>query len=52
MVVGKNKRICSFEEVFFYMLGGFFRGGIGFLKGSGGELFKSIVLREVRVGVI
>lgn len=40
------------EEVFVYMVGGFLRGGIGFLKGSGGELFKIIVFREVRVGVI
>lgn len=48
---GKNKKTCSLEEVFAYMSGGFLRGGIGFLKGSGGELLKSIATREVRVGV-
>ena len=48
---GKNKRTWSLEEVFSYMSGGFLRGGIGFLKGSGGELLKSIAPREVRVGV-
>ncbi|XP_027038809.1 HEAT repeat-containing protein 5B-like [Pocillopora damicornis] len=48
---GKNKKTCSLEEVFAYMSGGFLRGGIGFLKGSGGELLKSIAPREVRVGV-
>ncbi|PFX25411.1 HEAT repeat-containing protein 5B [Stylophora pistillata] len=48
---GKNRKTCSLEEVFAYMSGGFLRGGIGFLKGSGGELLKSIAPREVRVGV-
>lgn len=48
---GKNKRTWSLEEVFSYMSGGFLRGGIGFLKGNGGELLKSIAPREVRVGV-
>ncbi|XP_015763644.1 PREDICTED: HEAT repeat-containing protein 5B-like isoform X1 [Acropora digitifera] len=48
---GKNKKTCSLEEVFAYMTGGFLRGGIGFLKGSGGELLKTIAPREVRVGV-
>ena len=48
---GKNKKTCSLEEVFAYMSGGFLRGGIGFLKGSGGELLKSVAPREVRVGV-
>jgi len=48
---GKNKKTWSLEEVFSYMSGGFLRGGIGFLKGSGGELLKSIAPREVRVGV-
>ena len=49
--VGKGKKSCSLEEVFASMSGGFLRGGIGFLKGSGGELLKSIAPREVRVGV-
>ena len=48
---GKNKKTCSLEEVFSSMSGGFLRGGVGFLKGSGGELLKSIAPREVRVGV-
>lgn len=47
----KNKKTCSLEEVFLSMSGGFLRGGIGFLKGSGGELLKSVASREVRVGV-
>lgn len=50
-VAGKSKKTCSMEEVFAYMAGGFLRGGIGFLKGSGGELLKTIAPREVRVGV-
>lgn len=47
---GKGKKI-SLEEVLSLMSGGFLRGGIGFLKGSGGELLKSTASREVRVGV-
>lgn len=47
----KTKKTCSLEEVFSSMSGGFLRGGIGFLKGSGGELLKSVASREVRVGV-
>lgn len=47
---GKGKKI-SLEEVLSLMSGGFLRGGIGFLKGSGGELLKSSASREVRVGV-
>ena len=48
---GKNRKTCSLEEVFSCMSGGFLRGGIGFLKGSGGELLKTMAPREVRVGV-
>lgn len=51
VAAGKSKKTCSLEEVFSYMSGGFLRGGIGFLKGSGGELLKTIAPREVRVGV-
>ena len=47
----KNKKTFCLEEVLSYMSGGFLRGGIGFLKGSGGELIKTIAPREVRVGV-
>ena len=47
---GKSKKTCSLEEVFASMSGGFLRGGIGFLRGSGGELLKSVAPREVRVG--
>ena len=46
----KLKRV-SLEEVLGHMSGGFLRGGIGFLKASGGELLKSAAPREVRVGV-
>lgn len=47
----KGKRLVTLEEVLSLMSGGFLRGGIGFLKGSGGELLKSAAPREVRVGV-
>ena len=47
----KGKRVVTLEEVLSLMSGGFLRGGIGFLKGSGGELLKSAAPREVRVGV-
>ncbi|XP_035216852.1 HEAT repeat-containing protein 5B-like isoform X2 [Stegodyphus dumicola] len=50
--VGKN-RLPSLEEVLGLMASGFLRGGIGFLKGSAGEMIKggSSVSREIRVGV-
>ncbi|KFM67811.1 HEAT repeat-containing protein 5A, partial [Stegodyphus mimosarum] len=37
--VGKN-RLPSLEEVLGLMASGFLRGGIGFLKGSAGEMIK------------
>ncbi|GFY47468.1 HEAT repeat-containing protein 5B [Trichonephila inaurata madagascariensis] len=50
--VGKN-RLPTLEEVLNLMASGFLRGGIGFLKGSAGEMIKggSSVSREIRVGV-
>ncbi|XP_054715706.1 HEAT repeat-containing protein 5B-like [Uloborus diversus] len=50
--VGKN-RLPTLEEVLGLMASGFLRGGIGFLKGSAGEMIKggSSVSREIRVGV-
>jgi len=47
----KGKKPLTLEEVLSLMSGGFLRGGMGFLKGSGGELLKSAAAREVRVGV-
>uniref|UniRef100_A0A6B0VFZ6 HEAT repeat-containing protein 5A n=2 Tax=Ixodes ricinus TaxID=34613 RepID=A0A6B0VFZ6_IXORI len=50
--VGKN-RLASLDEVLALLASGFLRGGIGFLKGSAGEMIKggSSVSREIRVGV-
>ncbi|XP_042908893.1 HEAT repeat-containing protein 5B [Parasteatoda tepidariorum] len=50
--VGKN-RLPTLEEVLGLLSSGFLRGGIGFLKGSAGEMIKgsSSVSREIRVGV-
>lgn len=50
--MGKN-RLPTLEEVLSLMASGFLRGGIGFLKGSAGEMIKggSSVSREIRVGV-
>lgn len=50
--VGKN-RLASLDEVLGLLASGFLRGGIGFLKGSAGEMIKggSSVSREIRVGV-
>uniref|UniRef100_A0A2R5LHZ4 HEAT repeat-containing protein 5B n=1 Tax=Ornithodoros turicata TaxID=34597 RepID=A0A2R5LHZ4_9ACAR len=49
---GKN-RLASLEEALGLLASGFLRGGMGFLKGSAGEMIKgaSSVSREVRVGV-
>lgn len=38
-------------EMFSFMASGFLRGGIGFLKSSSGELLKTTIPQEVRVGV-
>ena len=48
----KNTKQTSLEEVLNYLMSGFLRGGVGFLKGTG-EMIKgsSGVNREVRVGV-
>ncbi len=48
--VGKAKKV-GLEEVFNIMSTGFLRGSIGFLKGGGGELLKSGMSQDVRVGV-
>ncbi|KAG8183923.1 hypothetical protein JTE90_029028 [Oedothorax gibbosus] len=50
--VGKN-RLPTLDEVLSLMASGFLKGGIGFLKGSAGEMIKggSSVSREIRVGV-
>ena len=48
---GGKVRKVSMEEMFSMMNSGFLRGSVGFLKGGGGELLKSGVSREVRVGV-
>ncbi|CAN8009029.1 unnamed protein product, partial [Ixodes pacificus] len=37
--VGKN-RLASLDEVLALLASGFLRGGIGFLKGSAGEMIK------------
>lgn len=47
----KSRKPVTMEEVLSLMSGGFLRGGMGFLKGSGGELLKGSAPREVRVGV-
>ena len=49
-VAGKAKK-DSLEEVFSIMSAAFLRGGVGFLKGGGGELLKSGISQDVRVGV-
>ena len=46
----KTKKI-SIDEMFDLMSSGFLRGGIGFLKGGSGELLKTTMPQEVRVGV-
>ena len=46
----KVKKI-SIDEMFDLMSSGFLRGGIGFLKSGGGELLKTTMPQEVRVGV-
>ncbi len=47
---GKARKV-SLDEVFTMMSAGFLRGSVGFLKGGGGELLKSGMNQEVRVGV-
>lgn len=47
---GKAKKV-NLEEVFNIMSAGFLRGSVGFLKGGGGELLKSGMSQDVRVGV-
>ena len=46
----KTKK-TSMSEMFDLMSSGFLRGGIGFLKGGSGELLKTTMPQEVRVGV-
>lgn len=48
----KNSKSMSLEEVLNLLMGGFPRGGVGFLKGTG-EIIKgnSSVNKEIRVGV-
>lgn len=46
----RTKRI-TMDEMFDLMASGFLRGGIGFLKGGSGELLKTTMPQEVRVGV-
>ena len=46
----KAKKI-PLEEVFNVMSAAFLRGGVGFLKSGGGELLKSGMSQDVRVGV-
>ena len=46
----KTKK-TSMSEMFDLMASGFLRGGIGFLKGGGGELLKTTMPQEIRVGV-
>ena len=44
-------RKTTMDEMFSLMASGFLRGGIGFLKSGSGELLKTTIPQEVRVGV-